>query len=145
MNPTALDLPLPYVHILIYSTKIWILVYSINFGTMTLDSEGDRRYSWVIISTAFCFWFNFVLQALLDLQHQLHNPFLDGQLCVPHEGIYTGFKRLAESLLSQSEETMEVDGTWPQQVMVSQQQHQPASSFEPRMGKYSYDESLPIH
>ena len=146
MNCTVFDLPLPYVHILIYSTKIWILIYSISFGTMSIDSEGDRRNLWVIISTAFCFWFNFVLQALLDLQHQLHNPFLDGQLCVPHEGIYNGFKRLGESLLAQSEQVMGTDGTWPQNIMLSQKQ--PASSFEARMGKYNYnttDEGLPVH
>jgi len=147
MNCTVLDLPLPYVHILIYSTKIWILIYSINFGTMGIDSEGNRSTTWVVISAVFCFWFNFVLQALLDLQHQLNNPFLDGQLCVPHEGIYKGFKQLAGCLLAQSEQTMKVDGTWSGQ-MLSQQHHQSACSFESGMGKYDYKntgEGLPVH
>lgn len=102
-NPTLYDMPLPYVHSLTIMTKLLIMVYAVFFGTMTVDSSGERSTLWIVISGLFTCYFNYALQGLLDLQILLHNPFVEGQFAVPHEAASGGLKKLADGLLAQAD------------------------------------------
>merc|ERR1712086_204798 len=95
-------------------SKMLIILYAIYMGTMAAyDSDGERHVGMIVLCSIFSAAFNCSFQGLLDMQDKLHNPFLDGQVCVPHEIVVKGLQALGNGLKRQAEEfQLSYDGSW---------------------------------